>query len=125
MAAGRAWLSAAAFWEPQRVWRFHLISVAGHGRRGQQRRAQMSLLSWLVVGLVAGWIGSMIVNRRGEGLIMDILLGVVGAFVGGYLFHLFGHSGVSGINLYSIFVAAVGSAVVLFIYHAIFRRRVL
>ena len=85
----------------------------------------MSLLSWLVVGLVAGWIGSMIVNRRGEGLIMDILLGVVGAFVGGYLFSLFGHPGVSGINLYSIFVAAVGSAVVLFIYHVIFRRRVL
>ena len=85
----------------------------------------MSLLSWLVVGLVAGWIGSMIVNRRGEGLIMDILLGVVGAFVGGYLFHLFGHTGVSGINLYSIFVAAVGAAAVLFIYHAIFRRRVL
>ena len=87
--------------------------------------AQVSLLSWLVVGLVAGWIGSMIVNRRGEGLIMDILLGVVGAFIGGYLFHLFGHSGVSGINLYSIFVAAIGSMVVLVIYHAIFRRRVL
>jgi uncharacterized membrane protein YeaQ/YmgE (transglycosylase-associated protein family) len=85
----------------------------------------MSLISWLVVGLLAGWIGSMIVNRRGEGLIMDILLGVVGAFVGGYLFHLFGHAGVSGINIYSIFVAAVGSAVVLFIYHVIFRRRVL
>jgi uncharacterized membrane protein YeaQ/YmgE (transglycosylase-associated protein family) len=85
----------------------------------------MSLLSWLVVGLVAGWIGSMIVNRRGEGLIMDILLGVVGAFVGGYLFSLFGHAGVSGINLYSIFVAAVGSMVVLVIYHTIFRRRVL
>jgi uncharacterized membrane protein YeaQ/YmgE (transglycosylase-associated protein family) len=85
----------------------------------------MSLISWLVVGLVAGWIGSMIVNRRGEGLIMDILLGVIGAFVGGYLFHLFGHAGVSGINIYSIFVAAVGSAVILFIYHAIFRRRVL
>ena len=85
----------------------------------------MSLISWLVVGLVAGWIGSMIVNRRGEGLIMDILLGVVGAFVGGYLFHLFGHAGVSGINLYSIFVAAVGSALVLFVYHAIFRRRVI
>ncbi|HXQ14906.1 MAG TPA: GlsB/YeaQ/YmgE family stress response membrane protein [Caulobacteraceae bacterium] len=85
----------------------------------------MSLLSWVVVGLVAGWIGSMIVNRRGEGLIMDILLGVVGAFVGGYLFHLFGHAGVSGINLYSIFVAAVGAAVVLVLYHVVFRRRVL
>jgi uncharacterized membrane protein YeaQ/YmgE (transglycosylase-associated protein family) len=86
----------------------------------------MSLLSWLVVGLLAGWIGSMVANRgRGEGLIMDILLGVVGAFVGGYLFGLFGHGGVTGINLYSIFVASVGAAVVLFIYHAIFRRRML
>ncbi|HEY2710200.1 MAG TPA: GlsB/YeaQ/YmgE family stress response membrane protein [Caulobacteraceae bacterium] len=85
----------------------------------------MSFLSWLVVGLLAGWIGSMIVNRRGEGLIMDIVLGVVGAFVGGYLFHLFGHSGVSGINLYSIFVAAIGSMVVLVIYHALVRPRML
>ena len=85
----------------------------------------MSLLSWLVVGLLAGWIGSMIVNRRGEGLIMDIVLGVVGAFVGGYLFHLFGHSGVNGINLYSIFVAAVGAMVVLLVYHALVRPRML
>ncbi|HVM98649.1 MAG TPA: GlsB/YeaQ/YmgE family stress response membrane protein [Caulobacteraceae bacterium] len=85
----------------------------------------MSFLSWLVVGLLAGWIGSMVVNRRGEGLIMDIVLGVVGAFVGGYLFHLFGHSGVSGINLYSIFVAAVGAIVVLVIYHALVRPRML
>jgi uncharacterized membrane protein YeaQ/YmgE (transglycosylase-associated protein family) len=85
----------------------------------------MSFISWLVVGLLAGWIGSMIVNRRGEGLIMDILLGVVGAFVGGFLFHLFGHAGVSGINLYSIFVAAVGAIVVLVLYHAVFRPRLL
>ena len=86
----------------------------------------MSFISWLVVGLLAGWIGSMVVNRgRGEGMIMDILLGVVGAFVGGYLFNMFGHSGVTGINLYSIFVAAVVAAVVLFVYHAIFRRRML
>jgi uncharacterized membrane protein YeaQ/YmgE (transglycosylase-associated protein family) len=83
----------------------------------------MSILAWLVVGLVAGWIGSMIVNRGGEGLIMDIVLGVVGAFVGGFLFNMLGHSGVTGINLYSIFVAAVGSVVVLFIAHAFFFRR--
>jgi uncharacterized membrane protein YeaQ/YmgE (transglycosylase-associated protein family) len=83
----------------------------------------MSIIAWLVVGLVAGWIGSMIVNRRGDGLVMDIVLGVVGAFVGGFLFQMFGHSGVSGINLYSIFVAAVGAVVVLFIYHAVARRR--
>lgn len=85
----------------------------------------MSLIAWLVVGLVAGWIGSMIVNRRGEGLIMDIVLGVIGAFVGGFLFQAFGHSGVSGINIYSIFVAVVGAIVVLVIYHAIRRPRVL
>lgn len=79
-----------------------------------------------MVGLLAGWIGSIIVNRgRGEGLIMDIVLGVVGAFVGGFLFHLFGHSGVSGINIYSIFVAVVGAIVVLLIYHALVRPRML
>ena len=83
----------------------------------------MSILAWLVVGLVAGWIGSMIVNRGGEGLIMDIVLGVVGAFVGGFLFNMLGHTGVTGINLYSIFVAAVGAVVVLLITHAVFRRR--
>jgi uncharacterized membrane protein YeaQ/YmgE (transglycosylase-associated protein family) len=85
----------------------------------------MSFIAWLVVGLVAGWVASMIVNRRGEGLLMDIVLGVVGAFVGGFLFRTFGHAGVSGINIYSIFVAAVGAIVVLIIYHAISRPRVL
>ena len=83
----------------------------------------MSLLAWLVVGLVAGWIGSMIVNRSGEGLLMDIVLGIIGAFVGGFLFHLFGHVGVTGLNLYSIFVAVIGSVVLLVIYHAFTRRR--
>jgi uncharacterized membrane protein YeaQ/YmgE (transglycosylase-associated protein family) len=86
----------------------------------------MSIIAWLVVGLLAGWIGSMVVNRgRGDGLVMDIVLGCIGAFVGGFLFHQFGHSGVTGINLYSIFVAAVGAIIVLIIYHMIVRRRVL
>jgi uncharacterized membrane protein YeaQ/YmgE (transglycosylase-associated protein family) len=85
----------------------------------------MSIIAWLVVGLVAGWIGSMIVNRGGEGPLLDIVLGIVGAFVGGFLFNMLGHSGVSGINFYSIFVAVVGSIVVLVIYHALFRRRAL
>ena len=83
----------------------------------------MGIIAWLVVGLVAGWIGSMIVNRSGEGPLMDIVLGIVGAFVGGFVFNLLGHTGVSGINLYSIFVAVIGSVVVLVIYHAVFRRR--
>jgi uncharacterized membrane protein YeaQ/YmgE (transglycosylase-associated protein family) len=85
----------------------------------------MSIIAWLVVGLVAGWIGSMIVNRGGEGPLLDIVLGIIGAFVGGFVFNMLGHSGVSGINLYSIFVAVVGSIVVLVIYHALFRRRAL
>jgi uncharacterized membrane protein YeaQ/YmgE (transglycosylase-associated protein family) len=83
----------------------------------------MSFFAWLVLGLIAGFIGSKIVNRRGEGMVLDILLGVVGAFVGGWLFRIFGASGVSGLNLYSLFVAAIGSVVFLVLYHAIRRRR--
>lgn len=85
----------------------------------------MTILAWLVVGLVAGWIGSMIVNRGGEGPLLDIVLGIVGAIVGGFAFNLIGHTGVTGINLYSIFVAVIGSVIVLALYHTIFRRRVL
>ena len=83
----------------------------------------MSILAWLVLGLIAGWIGSMIINRRGEGLLLDIVLGVVGAFVGGFLFNMFGAAGVSGLNLYSMLVAVIGSVVVLVVYHALVRRR--
>ena len=82
----------------------------------------MSFLAWVALGLVAGFIGSKLVNRRGEGMLLDILLGVVGAFAGGWLFRLFGESGVSGLNLYSLFVAVVGSVVLLVVYH-LFRRR--
>ena len=84
----------------------------------------MSIIAWLVLGLIAGWIGSMIVNRRGEGLLMDIVLGVVGAFVGGFLFNMFGATGVTGLNIYSMIVAVIGAVVVLFLYHALVRRRV-
>ena len=83
----------------------------------------MSFLVWIILGLVAGFVGSKIVNKRGEGLILDILLGIVGAVVGGYLFSAFGASGVTGLNLYSFAVAVVGAIVVLVVYHAIFRRQ--
>jgi uncharacterized membrane protein YeaQ/YmgE (transglycosylase-associated protein family) len=81
----------------------------------------MSFLAWIVLGLIAGFIGSKIVNKRGEGLMLDILLGVVGAIVGGWLFSMFGGSHVNGLNLYSLFVAVIGSILVLFVYHAIRR----
>ena len=79
----------------------------------------MSILAWIVLGLIAGFIGSKIVNKRGEGLLMDIVLGVVGAIVGGWLAGFLGLAGVSGLNLYSLLIAVGGSIVVLLVYHAI------
>lgn len=81
----------------------------------------MSFFAWIVLGLIAGFIGSKLVNKRGEGLIMDIVLGVIGAVVGGWLAGFFGIAGVSGLNLYSLLVAVVGAIVVLVVYHAIRR----
>jgi uncharacterized membrane protein YeaQ/YmgE (transglycosylase-associated protein family) len=83
----------------------------------------MGIISWIVVGLIAGFIGSKIVNKTGEGLIRDILLGIIGAFVGGWIFTAIGAAGVTGVNTYSIFVAIIGAVVVLLAYHAIFGRR--
>jgi len=81
----------------------------------------MSFLVWIVLGLVAGFIASKIVNKKGEGLFLDIVLGIVGAVVGGWLFGLFGASGVTGVNLYSLLVAVAGAILVLFAYHALRR----
>jgi uncharacterized membrane protein YeaQ/YmgE (transglycosylase-associated protein family) len=83
----------------------------------------MSLLAWIVLGLLAGFIGSKIVNKRGEGLIPDVVLGIVGAIIGGYLARFFGFHGVTGLNLYSLLIAVIGAVVVLVVYHA-FRRAV-
>ena len=81
----------------------------------------MSILAWIILGLVAGFIGSKIVNKRGEGLILDIVLGIVGAIAGGWLFNWFGAAGVSGLNLYSLLVAVIGAIVVLLVFHAVRR----
>ncbi|MDP9011542.1 MAG: GlsB/YeaQ/YmgE family stress response membrane protein [Pseudomonadota bacterium] len=83
----------------------------------------MSFLAWIVLGLISGFIASKIVNKSGEGVLMDIVLGIIGALVGGWLFNEFGMAGVSGVNLYSMLVAVVGAVVVLLIYHALVRRR--
>ena len=81
----------------------------------------MSIFAWIILGLIAGFIGSKIVNKRGDGLVLDLLLGIVGAIAGGWLFNTFGASGVTGLNLYSLLVAVVGAVVVLVVYHAIRR----
>jgi uncharacterized membrane protein YeaQ/YmgE (transglycosylase-associated protein family) len=87
----------------------------------------MSFLAWIVLGLLAGFIASHLVNHRGEGMILDILLGIVGAMIGGWIFQMFGAAGVTGVNIYSLAVSVVGAVVFLAVYHAIRRanRRVL
>jgi uncharacterized membrane protein YeaQ/YmgE (transglycosylase-associated protein family) len=89
----------------------------------------MSLFAWLLLGLLAGFVASHLVNHRGEGMILDILLGIVGAIVGGWLAYVLGFSGITRLNIHSLIVATIGSVVVLFVYHAIRRtvigRRVL
>jgi uncharacterized membrane protein YeaQ/YmgE (transglycosylase-associated protein family) len=83
----------------------------------------MSILGWILLGLIAGFIASKLVNHTGEGIILDIVLGIVGAVVGGWLFTTMGRAGVTGFNLYSMFVAVVGAVVFLVLYHLVFRRR--
>lgn len=81
----------------------------------------MSIIAWIILGLIAGFVASKIVNKEGEGLVLDIVLGVVGALVGGWIMAFFGHEGVTGLNLYSILVSIGGAIVLLFIYHAVRR----
>ncbi|HVN90601.1 MAG TPA: GlsB/YeaQ/YmgE family stress response membrane protein [Candidatus Binataceae bacterium] len=79
----------------------------------------MGTFSWIIVGLLAGFLGNKIINKSGEGVLRDTLLGILGALVGGFIFQKLGYAGVSGINLYSILVAVVGAVIVLVVYHAI------
>lgn len=85
----------------------------------------MSIIGWLVLGLIAGFIASKLYAGTGQGALLDIVLGIVGAFVGGFLFSLIGAAPVTGFNLYSMFVAVIGAVVVLWLYHTIAGRRTL
>jgi uncharacterized membrane protein YeaQ/YmgE (transglycosylase-associated protein family) len=82
----------------------------------------MGILSWIVLGAIAGWLASMFVNKTGEGLFLDIVLGIIGGVVGGWIFAAMGSTGVTGFNLWSLFVAVIGAVVILVLYHALFRR---
>ena len=85
----------------------------------------MGIISWLILGLIAGFIASKLINKTGSGLVMDIILGIVGALVGGWIAqHFFGSPGVTGLNIPSLFVAVIGAVIVLLIYHMVVRRRV-
>jgi uncharacterized membrane protein YeaQ/YmgE (transglycosylase-associated protein family) len=80
---------------------------------------RMGIISWIILGLIAGFIGSKIVDSQGQGFWLNIALGIIGALVGGFLFSLFGATGVTGLNIWSMIVAIVGSVVVLLIYNAV------
>jgi uncharacterized membrane protein YeaQ/YmgE (transglycosylase-associated protein family) len=89
------------------------------------KEIKMSIIGWILLGLIAGFIASKIVNRSGEGFILDVVLGIVGAVVGGFIFNLIGAAGVTGFNIWSMFVAVIGAIVVLAGYHALRGRRAL
>jgi uncharacterized membrane protein YeaQ/YmgE (transglycosylase-associated protein family) len=89
----------------------------------QYQKVDMSLIAWIVLGLISGFVASKIVNKAGEGILLDILLGIVGAVVGGFIFNQFGHVGVTGLDLRSMLVAVVGAIVVLVVKHALMGRR--
>jgi uncharacterized membrane protein YeaQ/YmgE (transglycosylase-associated protein family) len=82
----------------------------------------MSIIAWIVLGGIAGFIASKIYVGSGQGILMDIVLGIVGAVVGGYLFDLLGSTGITGFNIWSMLVAIIGAVIVLWIYHAITSR---
>jgi len=82
----------------------------------------MSIIAWIVLGLIAGFVASKIVNHTGEGVLLDIVLGVVCAVDGGWLFNTFGMPGVTGLNVYSLLVAVAGAVVFLVLYHLLVRR---
>jgi uncharacterized membrane protein YeaQ/YmgE (transglycosylase-associated protein family) len=79
----------------------------------------MSVIGWLILGLISGFIASKIVNKSGEGVLLDVVLGIVG----GFLFSLVGAAPVTGLNIYSMVVATIGAITVLILYHAVVGRR--
>jgi uncharacterized membrane protein YeaQ/YmgE (transglycosylase-associated protein family) len=105
--AQRCGLMSLASGQPQRLHR--------------HKEIDMSLFAWIILGLISGFVASKVVNNRGEGVLLDILLGIAGAFVGGWIFTAIGSTGVTGLNVWSMFVSAVGAVVTLVLYHAVRR----
>ena len=81
----------------------------------------MHIITWILLGLLSGFIASKIVNKQGSGAMLDILLGIVGAVVGGWVFTMLGGHGVSGLNIHSLLVAVAGAVLVLLTFHLVRR----
>jgi len=76
----------------------------------------MGILLWIIFGALAGWIASIIMKtNHGQGTIADIIMGIIGAIVGGFIMNQLGQSGVNGFNLYSLAVAVIGASIVIYI----------
>jgi uncharacterized membrane protein YeaQ/YmgE (transglycosylase-associated protein family) len=82
----------------------------------------MGVISWIILGLIAGWLAGFFVNKPGSGMFMNIALGVVGAVVGGIIMSAVGVGGVTGINIWSIIVSVIGAIVVIWVYNAVVQR---
>ncbi|NCC67340.1 MAG: GlsB/YeaQ/YmgE family stress response membrane protein [Clostridia bacterium] len=84
----------------------------------------MGIIGWIVIGALAGWIASLITgNDKKMGAGMNILVGVVGGFIGGIVMNLIGGYGVTGFNLWSLLVATVGAIILLLIVNAVKRKQ--
>lgn len=81
----------------------------------------LDVIQWIVLGLLAGFLASKIVNRRGESILLDVGLGLFGAVIGGWIFRAMGTAGATGFNLWSLVVALIGSVILLLLGHAVRR----
>lgn len=81
----------------------------------------MGLISWIIVGAVAGWLAGLIMKGSGSGFLMNVVIGIVGALIGGFVMSLFGSVGVTGFNLWSLLVSVIGAVILLAIVN-LFRK---
>lgn len=73
----------------------------------------MSILAWIVIGGLAGWVASLIMSTENNGIITNVIVGVIGGFIGGFVFSALGGAGVTGFNMWSFMVAVVGAVILL------------
>src|SRR5260221_8038573 len=121
------WMCRQEFRYPCGAGRYVLCWDGGHDTCGlppnREECANMSILGWIVLGALAGWLASVLVRGSGLGLLVDIVVGIVGALLGGYLVTLLGGTGITGFNLWSFVVAVAGAIVLLLIVHLVTRGR--
>jgi uncharacterized membrane protein YeaQ/YmgE (transglycosylase-associated protein family) len=89
-----------------------------------ERSDSVSIIAWIIVGIIAGWLARMVVRGEGPGGILgDLVIGVIGALIGGWVFRFFGHTGVTGVNIGSIIVAFIGGVILLVIMRVLTGKR--